>query len=71
MPYGYDTNPPVYPIYSEWASDFLSKNNTAPKSGTYFLTVTKRFEKFVKVVNIMIAPPPQTQTAPHQTSPNQ
>ncbi len=27
MPYGYDTNPPAYPIYSEWASDFLSDND--------------------------------------------
>jgi len=27
MPYGYDTSPPAYPIYSEWASDFLSQNN--------------------------------------------
>ncbi len=27
MPYGYNTSPPAYPIYSEWASDFLSQNN--------------------------------------------
>ena len=27
MPYGYDTTPPAFPIYSEWASDFLSEND--------------------------------------------
>jgi len=27
MPYGYDTNPPAFDIYSEWASDFLSEND--------------------------------------------
>ena len=27
MPYGYDTSPPAYPIYSEWATDFLSEND--------------------------------------------
>lgn len=27
MPYGYDTAPPEFPTYSEWASDFLSDNN--------------------------------------------
>ncbi len=27
MPYGYNTSPPDYPIYSEWASDFLNEND--------------------------------------------
>jgi len=27
MPYGFDTNPPAFDIYSEWASEFLSVNN--------------------------------------------
>ncbi len=27
MPYGFDTSPPAFPIYSEWASDFLSEND--------------------------------------------
>ncbi len=27
MPYGFDTNPPAYEIYSEWASEFLSEND--------------------------------------------
>ena len=27
MPYGYDTSPPAYPIYSQWATDFLSEND--------------------------------------------
>ena len=26
MPYGYDTSPPAYEIYSEWASSFLDEN---------------------------------------------
>jgi len=27
MPYGFDTMPPDFPIYSEWASEFLDDNN--------------------------------------------
>jgi len=27
MPYGFDTSPPDFSIYSEWASDFLSEND--------------------------------------------
>lgn len=27
MPYGYNTSPPEYPIYSEWASAFLDEND--------------------------------------------
>lgn len=27
MPYGYDTSPPAFDIYSEWASTFLSEND--------------------------------------------
>jgi len=27
MPYGYDTSPPQYNLYSEWASDFLAEND--------------------------------------------
>jgi hypothetical protein len=27
MPYGFDTSPPAFDIYSEWASVFLSENN--------------------------------------------